>query len=337
MLLRTAIQNFDMAAYTMRHGAEPGKYDEWVMDCPKCGKKKLCVNIDDRTWHCWVCEQYSVNAMGKRRPICGAGGVLDLIQWMEDLQREQAIDLVMSGSMFAHVDIGMLPADELKDDILLTYRPPAPIPAPVGWKPATGVLPFCLKRGITDEDIRTFGLGWCDSGRCRGRFIFPVWEEGQHVYYQARAMWDPHPGETHIKALNPESTQGMAVSSDLLMNLDVARHYPRVAVVEGPMDLVHTGPDAVCTFGKKISSIQIAKLLRAGVKALDLMWDGPSPSEPRGAWDEMRTVAPLLGTLFDLRLVWLPQGDPGDLTREELVRFRSVARYSGSVSSLAMI
>ena len=337
MLLRSAIQNFDIAAYVMNHGAEPGKYEEWVMDCPSCGKKKLCVNIERRTWHCWVCEQYTVSVDGRKKPVYGAGGVLDLIQFLEGVQREQAIDMVMSGAMFSYVDIGMLPKDEIVEDLMRAYRPAPAIPAPESWKPATGILPFCQKRGITEEDIRTFGLGWCDAGRCKGRLIFPVWEEGRFVYYQARAMWEAEPGENYIKALNPPSMVGAAVSSEVLMNLDTARSYPRVAVVEGPMDLVHAGPSAVCTFGKQIHAPQIARLRRAGVRCLDLMWDGPSPSEPRGAWDDMMAVAPLLSGLFDLRLVWLPQGDPGDYTRDQLDWFRHHAQPANSLSRLSTV
>jgi hypothetical protein len=335
MLLRTAIQNFDVANYVLGHGAEPGKTDEWVLTCPMCGKKKLAVHIERRTWHCWICEQYAVGADGRRRPVRGAGGVLDLIQLLEGVERERAIDMVLSGAMFGYVDIGLVPPEEMADDIHRAYKPAPSIPFPDFWKPATGILPFCQKRGILDADIRMFGIGWCDAGRCAGRLVFPVWEEQRFVYYQARAMWPLRAGD--IKALNPPATEGAAVSSEVLMNLDQARHYPRVAVVEGPTDLVRTGPDAVCTFGKQITAPQIARLRRAGVRALDLMWDGPSSTEPRGAWDEMLAVAPMLAALFDLRLVWLPHGDPGDHSREALNWFRYHARSVGGASDIQVL
>jgi hypothetical protein len=94
--------------------------------------------------------------------------------------------------------------------------------------------------------------------------------------------------------------------------------YPRVAVVEGPMDCVRAGADAVCTFGNQISGTQIGKFLAAGVRALDLMWD----------WDARQKIilaAPLLSSLFDLRLVFLDRGDPADHTRDELRWFRDAA------------
>jgi hypothetical protein len=313
MLLHHAIRKFDLAAYALHHGAEPGKRNEWVMTCPSCGKQKLSMNIDRRTWHCWVCEQYAVGDDGKRRPVYAAGGILDLIQFLEGVQREQAIDMVLSGAMFGYEDIDLMPAEVIADDLMRAYQPAPGILLPESVRPATGILPFCRRRGILDEDIRTFGIGWCDAGRCAGRLIFPVWEEGRFVYYQARAMWHLRAGD--VKALNPPATAGAAVSSEVLMNLDLARHYPRVAIVEGPTDLVRTGPDAVCTFGKQISSAQIARLRRAGVRSLDLMWD----ADARAA---MEAAIPLLSSLFDLRVVWLPQADPGDYPREQLNWFR---------------
>lgn len=322
MLLRTAIQAFDLGAYALRHGAEPGRREEWILTCPMCGKEKLCINVDRQTWHCWVCEQYAVGMDGRRRPIAGAGGVLDLVQLLEGVSREQAIDMVLSGSMFAHVDCAVLPEGEVHDEMMRSYRASPEIAGPESWNPCTGILPWMQKRGILLEDASAFGLGWCSAGRYRGRMIFPVWEEGRFVYFQARAMWDPKPGETHIKALNPPSMRGAAVSSEVVMNLDQARLYPRVAIVEGPVDAVKTGPDAVATFGKQLHAVQVAKLRRAGVRAVDLMWDGPSATEPRGAWDEMLAAVPLLSTLFDVRLVFLPQGDPGDYTRDQLHWFR---------------
>lgn len=328
MLLRSAIQNFDVAAYALQHGAEPGKHDEWVMDCPSCGKRKLSVNIERRTWHCWVCEQYQVGIDGKRRPSYAAGGVLDLIQFLENVERERAVDMVLSGAMFAHVDIGLLPSGEIAEDVMRAYKSAPAIPPPENFKSATGILPFCRERAILDSDIRTFGIGWCDAGRCAGRLVFPVWEEQRFVYYQARAMWPLRAGD--IKALNPPMTPGAAVSSEVVMNLDQARHYPRVAVVEGPTDLVRTGPDAVCTFGKQIHAPQIARLLRAGVRCLDLMWDADARAE-------MLAAAPLLSGLFDLRLVWLPSGDPGEYAREQLTWFRHHAQTISRNSRLEAI
>lgn len=206
-----------------------------------------------------------------------------------------------------------------------------PIDPPEGWGAVTEVMPFMVERGITLEDARVFGLGWCSSGRYAGRLIFPVFEQGQLVYFQGRAMWPEHvsPGR-YIKSLNPSRSEGAAVSSEVLMNLDFARRFERVVIVEGPTDLVRSGPDTVCTFGKAISLVQIRKLIAAGVRAVDLMWDGD-------AREAMVEAARLLASHFDTRLVFLPHGDPGDFPRAVLHQLRRVAVPADSARMIARL
>ena len=164
-----------------------------------------------------------------------------------------------------------------------------------------------------------FGLRWCWHGRYAHRLVFPVYEDGRLIYWQARAMWNSIPGQRYIKSLNPPKTKGAAVSSEVLMNLDVARHFGRVAITEGPIDLIHVGPSAVCTFGKRITAVQVAKLVQAGVKAIDFIWDAD-------AFVEAVHTAKDLESLFDVRIVQLPKGDPGDFTREENAWYRDGAQ-----------
>lgn len=328
---------FDLVDYVQSHGGVPGKKGEWTLQCPVCGKAdKLVVNVDKGAWHCWVCEDYRVGIDGKRVPVKGAGGLKALVQLLEGCSEQQAAAIVASGRSFGYTG-SLTPLSEL---IGQTELPTAhiEIPPPPGWKPIVGNLPYCEQRGITSQDVVQFGLVYCDSGRYRNRLIFPVWSEGKLLYYQARAMWTPVPGEHFVKALNPLSVPGALGPTEVLMNLDTAKYHPRVAITEGPIDCIHAGSSAVCTFGKKISDAQILLLVKAGVKAVDLLWDGPTPSEPQGAWPEMLQAANRLAAFFDTKLVFLPYGDPGDYTREELDRFREVAaRSAASISRLALI
>lgn len=330
------MKTFDIESYVQTHGAVPVKRNEWAMTCPVCSKEdKLVVNVERGVWHCWVCEEYTTRWGGKKVPVKGAGGLVKLVGLLEGCSRERAAAIVASGSTQSYtVDLSALgedwePVEELVD--------PTPIPPPPGWLPITTSLPYCEQRGISIEDVQQFGLVYCATGRYRNRLIFPVWENNKLMYYQARAMWDGRPGEKFTKSLNPPKTPGAIGPSEVLMNLDVAKTYPRVAITEGPIDCIHAGVDAVCTFGKKISYRQITKLVHAGVRAIDLMWDGPTTSEPKGAWPEMLRVAARLSGIFDVKLVFLPQGDPGDYSRDDLMRFRENARPADSISRLAIL
>lgn len=347
-LLRV-VEEFDLEPWLLDHGFSPtgGKKssEEWTGACPVCqSTKNLCVDTVKRGWHCWKCEAYedyydAREERWKRRPVQGAGGLLDLVCLLEGLEKREAIEFMAQHSVLG----GSL--EELPDLLTKDEAPEGeglPVDPPPGWAPIHFPLPYMIRRGITMEDARWLGLFWVPSGRFGNRLVFPVWESGRLMYWQARAMYeaDECPPGSFVKSLNPTKLPGQLGKSDVLMNLDVARTYPRVAIVEGPTDLVRAGPSAVCTFGKTISPAQIAKLSAAGVKAVDLMWDGPKPgstSEPQGAWPEMLAVAPRLSMFFDVRLVFLPENDPGSYTRDQLDMFRHVAVPSGFNSGLATL
>jgi hypothetical protein len=293
-----------------------------------------------------VCEDYRLNTGGKKVPVRGAGGVLALVMLLENCSRERALAHIAHHTGMS-LDAGHLAVieEDLDDNfqISLGHREAPEIAFPPFTHPIYGTLPYLRKRGITEEEARNYGIGYCESGQYAQRLVFPVYEQARLVYWQARATWEaaedlsgPH---AYRKSLNPPAWPGAAGAGDVLMNLDTAKTFPRVAIVEGPIDAVHAGPSAVCTFGKKISPLQIQKLYQAGVRSIDLMWDGPSPREPHGAWPEMVRAARLLAGVFrDVRLVFLPMGDPGDWQRGQLDWFRMhAARSAASVSGLAAI
>ena len=333
---RDFVDAFDLEGYLQRYPPLATKPDELVITCPTCGKQKLTVNTSKRTWHCWVCEEYKMNLYGKRKPVAGAGGLLDLIQLLEGCARDRAVAIVSDQSKHLSVPINFL---ESRLQPVLAHAPVREgIVFPPGWKPITdyGLLPYLAQRGIMPDDVQAYGLGYCDSGLYAGRLVFPVWEDKRLVYYQARAMWESNePG--FRKSLNPPKQEGLAGPAEVLMNIDMAKRYQRVALVEGPIDCVHAGPSACATFGKKVSMAQALKLKHAGVSAVDLMWDGPSENEPLGAWPEMMKAGNLLSGMFEVRLVFLPQGDPGEYTRAELDSFRARGVPASAVSRLAMV
>jgi hypothetical protein len=313
--LRAAVASFDLDAYLRERGEVPVGDHEFLLDCPLCGKRKLAVNASTKAYHCWVCQGTSDKAHG---------GLIRLIALLENKPYPDVTKQILESEKYAFVDYGL---GELNAPLRFDGEA-REIAYPDHSHEVMGTLPYLEKRGIAVADAIAFKLRWCSAGRYSNRLLFPVLEDGRLVYFQARAMWaaEDLPLERYVKCLNPPKAHGTAGSGDVLLNLDTAKQYPRVAIVEGPVDAVKTGPDAVCTFGKKMSSRQIVKLQRAGVKAIDFMWDGPGPTEPQGAWPEMHEVAKLLVPLFDVRLVYLPQGDPGEKTREEINHWRRVAR-----------
>jgi len=319
------LNNFPLVNYLLSKGAKEIKKNEFLLTCPTCGKEKLTVNISKKLWHCWTCVKYIYDPwMQSKKTIQGAGSLLQLVILFEKISLPEAVAFVTRYSAY-RVEKLLSFVDLKLDEKNVTVEAPEykTMALPECSTPIDRLTPWLVDRGISMADVKHFGLFTCTAGRYGSRLISPVYDNSRLICFQGRAMWWAHPKEKYVKALAPAHQPGYARTSDVLFNLDQAASYPSVAVVEGPIDTIHTGYDSVCTFGKKISINQIKYLLKYKVKAIDLMWDGISLTEPTGAWIEMLCVAPLLSQIFDLRLVFLPKGDPGSLSRGQINEFRS--------------
>lgn len=334
---------FDLESYLEDHQFRKLSNAEWVGDCPHCMKEqKVAVNVESRRWHCWVCQDYedywdAKSGTWRRRCTEGGGGVVKLVRWLEECEFKEALQIISGKQNWIVGSIQKLDANiEYIEDVLDTDACIA-IDPPEGWAPINGRLPYLDQRNISDEDVIRYGLFWTPEGRYRNRLVFPVWEDSRLVYWQARAMWESD-SKDFTKAMNPKRPRddagnplpGYAVSAEVLMNLDQAATYSRVALVEGPMDVIRTGPDSVCTFGKALSHRQVSRLVRKGVRAVDLMWDAD-------AHEEMLDVMPQLSLFFDTRLVFLERGDPGDHTQEQLNELRASATHASQLSRTAWL
>lgn len=317
----------------MRFNPRSSSSDEWVLNCPICKRDKLVVNISKKCWHCWICQEYGRNELG-RIAIKGAGNIVHLVMLLDRVTYEVA-------KQFVKEDIGISYKSnnifeyEIDTDIRLVEEE---IPYPPYSKYITGILPYCVERGITQEDINYFKLFYCDGGRYRNRLMFPVYEEDKLVFYQGRAMWKPLPGEVYLKSLNPPKESTTAGVEDVLFNLENACNYNWVVINEGPIDVIHVGPNAVGTFGKHITEKQLLKLKNHNISDVYLMWDGPSEKEPMGAIKEMFEALPLLSGIFNTKLVFVPKGDPGDYSRQDnacIIKNCSIA--ANNVSTLGVL
>jgi hypothetical protein len=331
--LRLAIDDFDLRGYLIEHGGREYQRGEWTLTCPICSGEKLMVNSRKRTWHCWVCQRYELRWIGdryKRVPVVGAGGLLQLVQALEGCSRNQAEIRVLRGCVRRPGSLQRVDVDELVGPPPLPREAPAIAPPP-GVIAFEAVPPYLRSRGLTSEDLKIFSLAWCAWGRYANRCIFPCFEGGRLVYWQARAMWEGQ-GPDFVKALNPPRLLGGVTSAETLFNLDqaVREGCGHVCICEGPIDAIHAGYDAVCSFGKQLSGAQIGKLLQRGVDRLDLMWDADASADSAA-------VAKRLSMLFRVRLVSLPFGDPGDWSRDQLCRMRHSAPWIWRESRLARL
>jgi hypothetical protein len=276
--------------------------EQYRVCCPYCG---------DTKFHLYVAYTYG-QRRGRgvcRRACCFRRDCLAEPAWALDFQQR------LDDPRLPLADAPLQPAASAAS-VPVTPTPPQ-LP---GWCVRLDALPddhpacaYLASRQFDHKALaRTYGVGYCLQSLhayCQGRLIIPIWQEGALAGYQARVL----PGQTGPKYY---SAAGMP-KSRLLYNLDQARQYATIVVVEGPTDAWRVGPMAVATFGASASRWQLDCLAQLSLRA-QIIWLYDADAAGRRGTEKARQRwrAPV----GSLPVVWaqLPQGDPGSWPTEAL-------------------
>lgn len=322
-----ALEQFDAQAFVDRHGGYKESRNplskEYLLTC-LCGSERLRWRHEPGLKMAWVCWGG-----------CGrSGDTLALISMFEGISREDAIGIVMDG--YEGGDAVQILTDTIAlkkpSRTHLERLPTMQYPdgfEPLHWGSAYHELGwrYLEGRGVLHEMALEFSLGFARKGRLKNYVIFPVFMDGGLVYYQARAAWDApahldkagrkawEKATRYRKTLNPSSEESVGASS-ILMNYDRAAVEPHVVIVEGPIDAVKVGPNAVALLGKALSEAKIERLLRMRAHRYTIYLD-------RG--QEELEVAYRLGEILNDRaptyIATPPEGyDAGALSRAQNAR-----------------
>jgi len=327
-----ALAGFDVRAFAARHRGQKESAShrsfEWLYNCPRenCGSSRLRFNSQKGTFVCWGCGL--------------TGTTLYLIQIMERVTELGAMEYVLRGYVGGDARLDRLedlirPADPAATKLLsasLRRLPPIPWPRGVerlvtpcaphwkAWDYLTRV------RGLTAEQIRTWGLGVGRTGRLTDYVIFPCYIDHALVYWQGRAAWDPPShltGEalrewkkttSYRKTLNPIAREGSdaAVAGEVVLNYDRASICEHVILCEGPIDGVKIGLNSVPLLGKGTDA-KIERISRMHARRFTIYLDR-GEKEREAAEHIARELEP-----FALvHIATPPKGyDPGALTEAQ--------------------
>jgi DNA primase len=214
-------------------------------------------------------------------------------------------------------------------------------------------LTYLKERGLTDETIKRFRLGYAPNGNVvntklaargtaqdllletrllspgkdgrdsfdffRDRVIFPIFDpRGRPVAFGGRIM-----GEGEPKYLNSPDTP-LFHKGQMLYGLSLAREKAasdrEIIVAEGYMDVIALAQagftNAVAPLGTALTETQIALLWRFAPEPI-LCFDGDKAGRAAALRGADR-VLPLLKPGFSLRFAMMPQGkDPDDICRRD--------------------
>lgn len=315
---------------------------QWKGCCPFHGEKSPSFYVYDDHFHCFGCGAHG-DAIGFVMQSQGAG----FMEAVEQLAAEAGLDVpkptpeAAAAERIRHSLISVLQAAEA------AYKRRLRLPE------GRAALDYLHRRGLTDETIERFGLGWSgegrgalaselsredigpdllieaglmqhnpDTGRTNdlfyNRVMFPIRDRrGRTISFGGRILGDGQP-----KYVNGPETPLFSKRRNLY-GLDLAREGVRkgasLVVVEGYMDVIALAQagfaGAVAPLGTALTEDQMGELWHLSPMPI-LCFDG-DPAGARAAARAAELALPLLAPDRTLKLATVPAGeDPDSLVRK---------------------
>jgi len=291
MLLVNILESF--LGETRKHNEDTGQI---AFDCPACsaekglidgdGKGNLEINYQMNKFKCWSCHE--VNHM--------RGPVLKLLKKYATPKNIRDYLLVKPDAEFI--------TNIERERVLLTL--------PEGYKrlsdctekdyKANLALNYLKTRGITDDIIDEYDIGYTYRGKFFNRVIIPSYDsEGELNYFIARWFGKEY---TKLKYLNPDAEKQEIIFNEGRLNLDAT-----IYLVEGATDNIVT-PNSIPLLGKFISNKLLELLHDKSSGFVVIVLDGD-------AWEDAKILYQQLnfGNLRGrIKLVSTPEGyDPSKI------------------------
>jgi DNA primase len=144
------------------------------------------------------------------------------------------------------------------------------------------VISYLSKRGIEENDIVKYNIGYCMTGRYRDRVIIPSYDaHGKLNYFVARAL------DTKTKpaydAPSIKKTDIIGFEYHINFNLPVV-------LCEGAFDAIAIKRNAIPLFGKTIPKSLMLKLVQSQVKTIYLALDKDALKESYDYAEELMSL-----------------------------------------------
>jgi DNA primase len=226
----------------------------FAFKCPFCTHHKNKMEINLRTtskrenfWHCWVCGAKGKTLLSLFKKIKAPQGKIN----------ELNILIVPAKKDNYISDILEFP----KEFISLSNT----IEDKIAQIEAKHAIKFLKKRGITQDDIIKYNIGFCKEGKYEGRIIIPSYDEDKKLnYFIARDYKDATPQ----KYKNPPVSAKDVIGFELYINWDAP-----IILVEGIFDALTIKRNVIPLFGKVIHGKLMEKLVKSSVNRIYIALD----------------------------------------------------------------
>jgi DNA primase len=257
--------------------------------CPVCNhrKPKLEINLGSEDYNCWTCQ-----------PATKGKSLYSLFKKLN-----VSSDKLKELSLYSKFKTkGETQSNEVIPDVKL----------PDDFKQLTGNITsiiarharkYALNRGITEDELYKYNVGYCETGRYANSIIIPSYDNyGKLNYFVSRSFAE----DAFRKYDAPRCNKNEIVGFEYLINWKVP-----VILCEGVFDAIAVRRNAIPLFGKTISKALMMKLVQSDVKTVYVALDNDAMK------DAMKHCETLLNLGKEVYLVELEDKDPSDLGFEK--------------------
>jgi DNA primase len=204
-----------------------------LWNCPVCddgrNKGNLEVNVDKSVYHCWSCGETE-----------GTHGTVGKLFDKFGNKKLKKLYLILKPEESEKVVRVKKPKVVLPENFTL-FKDSHPI-----YPVRKQAYNYLKSRGITDEIIERFGIGFCDKGSHMGRIIIPSYNSKGELNYYVGRSWDPH---SRAKYRNPEAEKDQIIFWENLIDWN-----KDIYLVEGAFDGMFLD-NPVVMLGKHMSEL----------------------------------------------------------------------------------
>lgn len=300
--------NFKLKDFLRQHSTDYQEHDagthmEYAICCPECEKRGKSKDTEHK---CWINPKKGMFLCYR----CGwSGSLVTFVRGMLNCDYKSATKVLM-GNPLDKIDFMNMKLFDEEIDWRDSEIDVVSVDLPYGYIPIESEHDYLTERGVPWEYAEANDWGYAEIGFCANRIIVPFYMENQMVFWQARWIGELPEGEQ--KVLNPKGCSARHV----LFNYDSAKEFEEIVLVEGFIDAVKCGENAMALNGKTLHPQQLLWLEKTKAKEIVLFLDADAWEVDKHSKKNKKSPAQmaidLLRIKFKVRVAMLPKGqDPG--------------------------
>jgi DNA primase len=262
--------------------------DNYAFKCPKgCHptKHKLEINIETHQYQCWICGGHTDGIKGKNLVglLKKAKAPADKIEELKHLIKSHTYSATPSYTQTIKVSLPkeFKPLGNSKElDIIGRHA-----------------LAYVRSRGVTEEDILKYNIGYCEYGEYANMVIVPSYDKNGELNYFFGRSFTPNSS----KKANPPTSKEI-IPFELLINWNLP-----IILCEGMFDAISIKRNAIPLLGKTISKHLMKQIISSSVKKVYIALDKDAIKQ------SLKIVEDLMNYGKKVYLVDLNEKDPNDL------------------------